>query len=87
MTDLLPVRELPECEPRIDDGPLQFGADWPGLFLRGDTAMNYAYHLRMMLHGKSQVNGVSRKVLLGLLSDLESCNLLKRREQSPPESP
>lgn len=83
MTELSPVRELPECDPRMEDGPLQFGGDWPGLFLRGDSAMNYAYHLRILLHGKRMTNVVTDQVVRGLLADLESCNLLKRRETSP----
>jgi len=27
---------LPEVKPRVETGPVQFGGDWPGLFVRGD---------------------------------------------------
>jgi hypothetical protein len=27
---------------RVDSGPVQFGDDWPGVFVRGDDAMYFA---------------------------------------------
>lgn len=40
------VRQLPHQEPRVETGPVQFGTDWPGVFIRGDNAMAKA----MLLH-------------------------------------
>ena len=31
--------------PRIETGPVQFGNDWPGLFIRGDNAFALAMHI------------------------------------------
>lgn len=33
------VRKLPAVEDRVETGAIQFGDDWPGLFIRGDNAM------------------------------------------------
>ena len=35
------VREIPfsESDERVETGPIRFGDDWPGLFLRGDTCI------------------------------------------------
>lgn len=32
------VRQLPAVEKRVETGAVQFGDDWPGLFVRGDDA-------------------------------------------------
>ena len=34
---------------RIEDGPTQFGDDWPGVFLRGDTAVPFGGYLDIAL--------------------------------------
>lgn len=36
------VRVLPEQAARVETGPLQFGEDWPGTFIRGDNGAYYA---------------------------------------------
>jgi hypothetical protein len=46
---------------RPETGPMQFGDDWPGLFIRGDDAMARASILRL--------------VLSDLISDLTSCHV------------
>lgn len=35
---------------RAETGPIQFGADWPGIFMRGDNAMYYAQQIKIILH-------------------------------------
>jgi hypothetical protein len=41
------VRELPHMTERVETGAVQFGSqDWPGVFIRGDNAFNYAMHRR-----------------------------------------
>jgi hypothetical protein len=34
---------------RIETGRMQFGADWPGVFIRGDEALGFARALRDVL--------------------------------------
>lgn len=36
---------------RAETGPLQFGDDWPGVFIRGDNAMGFVQALRALLQG------------------------------------
>ena len=75
------IRQLPAAEPRVETGPIVFGEDWPGTFIRGDNAMAYALALRALLdygsRGEFQ-DALDRSVLRGLLSDLESSNLVTR---------
>lgn len=35
------VRQLPPVISRVESGPIQFGDDWPGTFIRGDNAFGY----------------------------------------------
>lgn len=35
-------------EPRLESGPVQFGDDWPGVFLRGDHCAYYALCLEQL---------------------------------------
>lgn len=39
------IRELPAVEARVETGPVQFGNDWPGLFIRGDNAFGLSLEL------------------------------------------
>jgi len=34
------MRKLPYQEPRVETGPVRFGEDWPGLFIRGDECLD-----------------------------------------------
>jgi hypothetical protein len=36
-------------EGRAETGVMQFGDDWPGVFIRGDNAMHFAYAIRGIL--------------------------------------
>ena len=36
-----PVRKLDGQAERVETGPVQFGDDWPGLFVRGDNCAYY----------------------------------------------
>lgn len=35
---------------RIETGAVQFGDDWPGVFIRGDDALHYAAIMRAMVN-------------------------------------
>lgn len=41
------VRELPGVDVRVETGVIRFGEDWPGIFIRGDSAFNYANMLEI----------------------------------------
>lgn len=43
------ARLLPAQERRVESGSVQFGDDWPGVFIRGDNALYYALNLRSAL--------------------------------------
>lgn len=43
MTDITKVPPLPSGRP--ETGPMQFGDDWPGIFIRGDNALFFARQL------------------------------------------
>jgi hypothetical protein len=74
--EILQPHLLPQVTDRIESGPLQFGEDWPGLYLRGDSALGYAQSLSAALD-KNRLNSVDRIVLQGLLEELQSCQSLR----------
>jgi hypothetical protein len=39
------IRQLPAAPERVETGPVQFGDDWPGVFIRGDHAFSLCAHL------------------------------------------
>lgn len=43
------IRKLPAQAQRVETGPVQFGEDWPGVFIRGDGAAWYAMMLGRVL--------------------------------------
>lgn len=57
---------------RPESGPMQFGDDWCGVFLRGDFAGPCASYLRKVLDGKAGV--FDRVVVEGLYDMLAGSN-------------
>ena len=43
------VRIIPHEGDRVETGAVQFGNDWPGLFIRGDSAFFLAHDISAML--------------------------------------
>src|SRR6185437_125786 len=43
------IRNLPAQPARVETGPLQFGDDWPGVFIRGDRAAALALDLGALI--------------------------------------
>jgi hypothetical protein len=41
---------MPEGVTRVETGPLQFGDDWPGYFLRGDSALGLSMDALYLEH-------------------------------------
>jgi len=44
-----PVRNFPEEEERVGTGPICFGDDWPGTFIRGDESHSFAKVLKEVI--------------------------------------
>lgn len=51
------IRRLPPQTPRVENGALQFGDDWPGVFVRGDSAGYYAMTLHALLEPTHENGG------------------------------
>jgi len=69
--------ESPAPDPRIESGPVTFGSDWPGLFLRGDDALHYAHQLQYFLDmvDENEVDAISLHYVRALLRDLLSVHV------------
>jgi hypothetical protein len=44
-----PVRQLPEQSPPVETGPIRFGNDKTGVFIRADNALGFSMALRSIL--------------------------------------
>lgn len=69
----------PEGLSRVETGPVQFGEDdWPGVFIRGDNALQYA-NVMMDVAARLKESGRDDQLLLmqldGIISDLQSCSV------------
>lgn len=40
------IRELPDPGKRVETGTVQFGNDWPGTFIRGDSGFGYLMYFK-----------------------------------------
>ncbi len=62
---------------RVETGPIQFGDDWPGVFIRGDNALQYAMVLEQAVQCVSKKDQhefmLQIMVLRGLVETLKSC--------------
>lgn len=72
---------------RAETGPMQFGADWRGVFIRGDDAIGYWIHLRNALKGFPEgigsvegLESVEEALAFGLLGSL--ANILYSANES-----
>lgn len=72
------VRKLPGVDDRVETGPVQFGDDWPGIFIRGDNAMHYALALSSLL--KNDGDPIAEMVVEGLMHTLMSSRVHHNRE-------
>ncbi len=76
------VREV-ACDERIPTGVLRLGADWPGIFIRGDEALAFASEIAACIEGvkrgslpPDQKNGR----LDALLRLLGSCRVVNQED-------
>lgn len=71
-----PIRQFPGELQRVETGTIQFGNDWPGVFIRGGNAAHYALHLRAMMDAFAAAGldsyGFSLAVVDDLLGALEA---------------
>lgn len=58
------VRRLREAEPRIETGVIQFGQDWPGVFVRGDDAFGVRVSLERVLQYISNPEDEDKKLAI-----------------------
>lgn len=63
------VPQVPVHIERMETGPLNFGSDWTGLFIRGDNAMVYLHALREVTNSMTSPTPEMSRVaeLIGLL--------------------
>jgi hypothetical protein len=61
---------MPEVR-RVHSGPIQFGQDWPGIFMRGDQALGTAIQLEAFLE-RGGPSG--RATVKRLIEFLRSCD-------------
>ncbi len=69
---------IPEGMTRPETGPMQFGDDWPGVFIRGDNAAYYARAIDILLWG-DKVDPVALAALGGLNETLKSSSATSRQ--------
>lgn len=61
---------------RVETGAVQINDDWPGVFIRGDNAMWFAYSLQDFIksvENKEEISPTSRLVVEELLKTLNGC--------------
>ena len=71
------TRILPAVDKRVETGPVKFGDDWTGLFIRGDSAFGLMMNLKSIL--KKDLNFLERDSLEGLIELLDSTNEHNKR--------
>lgn len=64
------MRNLPGQDPRVESGALQFGDDWPGLFIRGDQCLHYLHCIRTALqHDHDLMTKLTLESLIEMLQE------------------
>lgn len=63
------VRVLPEQKQRVETGAIQFGGDWPGLFMRGDDCISLLLMLKHVVDGNTP-SEVDKYLLLDLMKTI-----------------
>jgi len=79
------IRNLPAQPARVETGPLQFGDDWPGVFIRGDRAAALALDLGALIENARHfgTSPLETLALLGAYNVLRSCVVGPAREMFP----
>lgn len=69
---------------RAESGPMQFGDDWPGVFIRGDHALWLATKLEEIAHrlpADDEKDVASLLFLAALVGDLRDCDVRTEHTQ------
>lgn len=69
---------------RAETGPMAFGEDWPGIFIRGDNAVYYSMMLRQYLADPNSKSEFILQTLHGLADLLSGCKVTE--DGDPPET-
>lgn len=74
---MLEIRRLPGADERVETGVVQFGDDWPGVWIRGDHALlGYLPALQIALAAlDGDIDTFTQSSLQGLADLLRSCNV------------
>lgn len=64
---MLKVKKLSNQKKRVETGPIQFGEDWPGLFIRGDNCIYHSMYLRIVLES---IKDSQDKLLISQIENL-----------------
>jgi hypothetical protein len=69
------IRQLPHSGERMETGPVRFGDDWAGVFIRGDSALVYAMYIEQIIEESPNITDdiILFYTLEGLLDVLKSC--------------
>jgi hypothetical protein len=74
--------EFPLNDERIETGPVRFGEDWPGVFVRGDDAIMFAVVLKKFLRSQEfdeqSIEEAGQRLELRRLTDLLNSCFVKR---------
>ena len=72
---------IPDDE-RVETGPVQFGDDWPGVFIRGDEACWIGHLLSQICEIlKGEVDFITRSNIEGFARMLSSCRVTFEDEE------
>jgi hypothetical protein len=66
---------------RVETGPIQFGNDWPGVFIRGDEAAGLSLTLSAMLEMIPKEQAILILQISSLINLLNSSNLTMIEEE------
>ena len=66
------VRRFPAQKERVETGPIMFGDDWPGVFIRGDNAHYYAMALQTVLVSGTEIGVLARIVIPQIVKLLQA---------------
>jgi hypothetical protein len=83
---MLECRIIESKTPRVETGPVKFGDDWAGIFIRGDNALGYAHYLAAILAQSkaSTVCPIYSQAIKGLIALLQDAD---ERKVAMPEEP
>lgn len=71
--------------PRVESGPLQFGDDWPGLFIRGDNSFGLMLAIQEVVDWVKSQSGwdqifLSLSQLEGFAGDIDQGVIVKTQK-------